>query len=361
MNVDAILNARDLPLALAVAVAVNLLVLSIVALAKILRERREAYAARVRDELTERLIPLLENGTGTVRLPPARSAAGRTSLDAVIGLISMLKGQARAVLVRLLEQQGYVDALLHEMHARDWLRRARAAAMLGGCASPRAVGTLRECVTGDESAEVRIVAAEALGNIGDAPSVHLLLEAARDPTRYQELRLADVLARMGAIAVPALEAALSDQSPRFVALVLDILIDIGTIDDSERVAALLQHRSPEIRSRAAALLGRACILEKTNSLIFASRDPVWFVRLRIVKALGDLGAPDREPERTRYFDALTHLLYDDVWHVRRNAAAVLASGGEQGLAILHNIGSDVARSALAVREVYKGRDVATVL
>jgi HEAT repeat protein len=102
-------------------------------------------------------------------------------------------------------------------------------------------------------------------------------------------------------------------------------------------------------------------LEKTNALIFASRDPVWFVRLRIVKALGDLGAPDREPERTRYFDALTHLLYDDVWHVRRNAAAVLASGGEQGLAILHNIGSDVARSALAVREVYKGRDVATVL
>jgi HEAT repeat protein len=124
---------------------------------------------------------------------------------------------------------------------------------------------------------------------------------------------------------------------------------------------LLQHRSPEVRARAASLLGTAGVLDAVPELVFASRDPLWFVRLRIVKALMQLGMPHAEPLASRYLDALTHLLYDERWHVRRNAAAALAATGERGERILRAVASDVARSALELAMLHKGQEVATVL
>ncbi|HET7813997.1 MAG TPA: HEAT repeat domain-containing protein [Candidatus Baltobacteraceae bacterium] len=360
MNAHALIDAKALPLALAVTFAMNFVLLGVIALVKLRRERREAFAARLRDSLTEQLIETLEGERIDVALPKPSIFAGSVALETIVSLIAVLKGRARENLTALLERSGYVDYLLRGLRSRNELARSRSASLLGGTHSKHAVDGLVGSLKDDPSPEVRLVSAEALGLIGDAPSVDLLLAAARDPSRYQEVRLAAVLASMGAVAVPPIERALSEDDTRLTTLLLDILADVGMVTAPDRVVAMLRHRSPEVRSRAATLLGTAGVLESVPALIFATNDPLWFVRLRTVKALMALGLPEDETLAARYLDALTHLLYDETWFVRRNAAAALAASGDRGERILRSIDSGVARSALELNVVRRGRGAATL-
>lgn len=348
-------------LALAAVIALNASLLLAIATVKLLRERGERIDARVRDELTERLLPVLEGTSCNALLPPPDSPECRAALDTVLGLIAVLRGEAREQLVALLEDAGYIGLLIRRSRARSALRRARCASYLGGTHSLRAVARLTALLQNDSSADVRIIAAEALGTIGHPWSVDVLLEAARNPTRFQELRIANVLSSMGTMALPALQRTLEESDTRLVSLALEILTDIGTVTDPQNVIDLLEHRSPEVRARAAALLGTAGVIDAVPALVFASRDAIWFVRLRIVKALAAIGLPDDEDGRGAMLAALTHLLYDDHWHVRRHAAAALAAAGAQGCSILTDVASDVCRAALQFHELYKGRHVPTVL
>lgn len=345
---------------LAAVVGSNAVIVLCIAFAKLYREARERLQARVRDELTEQLLPILEGEAQPLELPSPQSISGAAALDTLLGLIATLKGEAHDRLVAVLEDNGYIGHIVRRSRDRRTRERAKGAALLGGAHSVRGVPRLTALLKDDPSATVRMLAAEALGAIGHAPSVHTLLDAARDPARYNEARIANALATMGSIALPALQNALADNDTRIVSLALDILIDIGTVGEAERVADLLAHRSPEVRARAACLLGTAGIVESIPVLVFASRDPIWFVRLRIVKALASIGVPHDDQERGGYFAALHHMLYDDHWHVRRHAAAALAAAGSQGCAILRDVATDVARAALRFHELHRGRHVSTV-
>lgn len=351
-------------IALGVAVALNLSALAAIAVAKLVRERAEATRKRVREELADTLIPLLdtdEAAPAAPSLPPPRGIVGDAARETIVSFIATLKGEARTRLVALLENQGYIDATLPLLCHRSPAVRARGAALLGGMHSPRAIEPLSQTFLRDPSQEVRIVAAEALGEFGDAPSIDLLLHAVRQPTRYQEVRIAGTLARLGISVVPALEAALADSDERVVRFALDILIEIGTVTDLQPLYELLEKGSPELRARAAELLGITGAVDAVDRLVFATRDSQWFVRLRIVKALMHLGIPDSEESRSRYYSALEHLLYDDWWYVRRNAAAVLAAAGERGRDILRDVRSDVALAALQLYALRQGHYVPTVL
>lgn len=347
--------------ALAAVIALNASLVLAIAIAKLLRERGERVETRVRDDLTERLLPVLEGTCSAVPLPPPGKRECWAALDTILGLIAVLKGEARELLIALLEDAGYVGFLVRRSRTKNAARRARCASYLGGTHSLRAVARLTALLENDPSPGVRIIAAEALGTIGHAGSVPVLLDAARNPTRFQELRIANVLSSMGMIALPALQRTLKENDTRLVSLALEILIDIGTVTRPQSVIDLLEHRSPEVRARAACLLGTAGVIDAIPALVFASRDAIWFVRLRIVKALAAIGRPNDDDGRSAMFAALTHLLYDDHWHVRRHAAAALAAAGAEGCAILTDVASDVSRAALQFHELHKGRYVPTVL
>jgi len=356
---------HSLYVTIAVFVALDVLLIAVIASAKLLRERRDALRARIRASLADTLIAILEpdeeSAGRTFTIASPRGLAGEATRETLVAFIATLRGEARERLIGICETRGYVRATAAQLRRRSALKRAEAASFLGGMLSREALPALADAYLNDPDAEVRIVAAEALSAFGDAPSIALLLRGLRDPTRYQELRLANALSRAGIAVIPSLEALLEDADERVVRLALDILIDIGTVCDTAAVLRALEHDSPEVRARAAELLGAAGAVDTVEQLVFASRDRTWFVRLRIVKALQRLGVPDRNPARHWYFQCLQHLLYDDFWHVRRNAAGVLAASGDEGTEILRVDRGEIAIAGLQMHRLRHGTHVPTVL
>jgi HEAT repeat protein len=240
----------------------------------------------------------------------------------------------RGRLVTILESAGYVAASMRQLRSRLGETRLKACMMLGGMHSRIAIPALIEIFNDDPDGKVRITAAEALGVVGAEPAVAHLLKALRDPTRFQQVRVAEVLARMGMMAVPALTAAVDDDDVRMSALALDILADIGWMSDFDPAVRALTHASPEVRARAAEALGRAGALEATEAVMKAAADPAWFVRVRVMKALEALGAPRERSQRARYLGTLEQGLHDGVWWVRQHAAEALVKVGEDGRRLL---------------------------
>lgn len=361
-------------IALLVVLALNLAVVAAIFAAKLRRERRERRLAIVSERVTEDLIPFLESnerfatngrtatiGDAQIELPRAGSLDGQAALDTMMSFIATIKGEGRSRLVAILDAAGYAEPPLRDLRSASALVRARAAMTLGGMKAAVARGALVERFLHDRSAEVRIVAAEALGEIGDVPSVELLLAAIREPTRYHELRISAVLSRLGLDAVPALEKELADGDVRIVLLVLDILIDIGMVIDPVPVEDALRHLSAEVRARAAELLGVCGAVDSIGALVVACDDPEWFVRVRAVKALGRLGVPDNPDLVGDYFGVLQRALHDAVWYVRRHAASALANAGSDGRELLAIDASDVSLAALQLHELLGGAAPARLL
>jgi HEAT repeat protein len=238
------------------------------------------------------------------------------------------------------------------LKSRNVETRIKTCMLLGAMHSRLAVPALIEVFGDDPDPFVRIGAAEALGAIGSEVAVAPLLAALRNPTRWQQVRVAEVLSHMGMTAVSALTEAVEDPDIRIAALALDILADIGWMSDFAPAERALKHESPEVRARAAAALGRGGAMNSITALFAAATDAAWFVRVRVMKALHALGAPAHLGLNERYFAVLDAGLHDDVWWVRRHAAEALADNGEPGRAVLgramiERVGSAARRAAVS--------------
>lgn len=328
-------------------IVLALLVLVIMTM-RMYREWRAAVHVHVRESMTAPLAMILDterafamddrtalvDGEPAYVMPKPSGPVGDAVRELIVDHLSFISGDLRGRLVTMLESAGYVAAAMRMLRSPLGEVRLKACMMLGGMHSRIAIPALIEIFNQDPDAMVRITAAEALGVVGAEPAVAHLLKALRDPTRFQQVRVAEVLARMGMMAVPALTAAIDDDDVRMAALALDILADIGWMSDFDPAVRALTHASPEVRARAAEALGRAGALEATEAVMKAAADPAWFVRVRVMKALQALGAPRDRSQRARYLGTLEQGLHDGVWWVRQHAAEALVKVGEDGRRLL---------------------------
>jgi HEAT repeat protein len=275
-------------------------------------------------------------------------------------LEAVLEEQARSAtgrpgwLLEVYDQLGLVDKYIDKLRtARKWRDRAFAAELLGRVGSAKAVLALLETVqaTQTEDSDVREIALRALARIADPGAVGPLVDALSEAEVWLAPRIADILTRHGDLVVDPLIALLGEanrnparawaanvlgeiRAPRaFPALVraLDDPADevraksataLGRLGDSRAVSHLLDHLltdpAPFVRARIASTLGQFHGPEVVDRLVRALGDSAWWVRMRGVEALEQIGSvaegplvvalDDPDPEiRTRAAVALERL------------------------------------------------------
>jgi HEAT repeat protein len=224
-----------------------------------------------------------------------------------------------------------VSRLIDALDGENAEARISAAQRLGGIGDKSAIPSLIRLLR-DDDWNVREAAAQALGRMKAAGAVVGLLEALRvgrpgpfgasgGPVFMEAIRA------IGALAVPVLVDALSDDDPRMRLYIVDLLHQIGEPDAVLALTGALRDPEWRVRWRAADALGRlgsdAAVPDLVEMLSDSSKD----VRISAAWALGKIGHGAAVP-------GLIRLLHDRDWRVRWGAAEALWEIGEAAVPAL---------------------------
>lgn len=267
---------------------------------------------RMNDPQITKHIADLNNPRARVRHEAIEALAGRRAVVAVPALVKALKASHKfsefadregpVHIVKALGEIGHpaaVPCLIEMLTDRRDEMRLHAAQALGEIGDPYAVPCLIEALT-DRCEEIRLHAVQALGQIGDVAAVPALIEALRRPGINQAyiLRLVEALHRIDSSAAVAVLV----QSDRTLAsYLLGTLHSLGAPVLSDLLRALTAE-SPEVRRRAAAMLGKIGDREACPVLIAALQDESAPVRLEVAYALECLGDPAGVPALIALFE-----------------------------------------------------------
>ena len=231
-----------------------------------------------------------------------------------------------SLLVRAYEDLGITERYKEELEqSPKWEDRASAAERLGRIGSPRAVPALLRVIRDikDEDEDVRGAALRALGRIRDPRALPGLIEALGYPEASLPPRIAEIIVMFGKDSVPLLVAELrnldSDVRRMWAAEIL------GWLGDQQAAIPLIESLgdiSPEVRAKAAGGLGKIRDVRAVERLLeMLLSDPIPFVRTRVAQALGVIGHP-------KVIDHLIHVLKDPEWWVRIRAIEALEEIGQ---------------------------------
>ena len=253
------------------------------------------------------------------------------ALEAVLEEQARTTTERPAWLLDAYDRLGLVDKYIERLrNARRWRDRAFAAELLGRVGSAKAVTPLLETVAAAraEDADVREIALRALARIADPRAVEPLVQALRSSEVWLTPRIADILARHGEDAVGPMLALLDEggrhharawaasvlgevQSHRGFPVLVRALGDpddevrakasgaLGKLGDRRAVPYLLDHLltdpAPFVRARIAGALGQFDDPDVIERLVRALGDPAWWVRMRSVEALEQIGPQSEGP------------------------------------------------------------------
>lgn len=252
-------------------------------------------------------------------------------------LEALLEEQARGLterptwLLDAYDRLGLVDRYVERLRtARKWRVRAFAAELLGRVGNAKAVPALLETAqaTRSEDADVREIALRGLARIADPRAVEPLVAALKSAENWLAPRIADILVRHGEPVVEPMLAFLREQTrhparawaanilgelkahrafPALVAALKDLDDEVrakaagalGKLGDRRAVTYLLDHLlsdpAPFVRARIAGTLGQFAGNEVIDRLVRALGDPAWWVRMRSVEALEQIGEAAETP------------------------------------------------------------------
>jgi len=289
-------------------------------------ERRLAY----RKGLYRDLVAGLAQRDRALLEPQLRELATLHDFEA---LEAVLEEQARgaterpAWLLDAYDRLGLVEKYVTRLRsATKWRERAFAAELLGRVGNAKAVPALLETVaaTRTEDADVREIALRALARIGDPRAVGPLVEALKRSEVWLVPRIADILTRHGELVTDPMIAFLGDPARHPArAWAASILGEIGAARAFPALVRALSDLDDEVRAKSASALGRIGDGRAVGYLLdHLLSDPAPFVRARIAHALGQFDQPE-------VIERLVRALGDPAWWVRMRSVEALEQVGAQ--------------------------------
>jgi hypothetical protein len=324
------------------------------------RGRQERRRARLVEPLREVMIRLVTDPSGEdpslehQRLAALPARTWRALEPTVLDLLRKVRGESRDRLIALVVAQGTVERVRRQADGFGAVRRAHAAELLGLLRRSEARDDLVRLLD-DRDAEVRLVAARALGELGDPTAARPLLESLVRARSVPLRVVARSLARLGPTAGTMLVEGLQSRTAQGRAVCAEICGLVG-VTGAQPALLEIMDRDPDddVRIRAARALGRIGLPSALPALVRAT-DTSQPLALRAVaaRALGDLGGPGP-------VEFLEVLLGDPDHRVSTNAGQSMARVGAAGLARLRQLArgtgaaADCAREALAVHGLSHG-------
>src|SRR4051812_16533724 len=246
-------------------------------------------------------------------------------------LEAVLEEQARTVtgrpgwLLEVYDQLGLVDKYIEKLrNARKWRDRAFAAELLGRVGSAKAVPALLQTVqaTQTEDADVREIALRALARIADPRAVQPLIVALAGAEAWLAPRIADILTRHGNVVVEPLMAVLAGPSSNSArAWAANVLGEVRAHSAFPTLVKALDDPDDEVRGKSATALGRLGDRRALGHLLeHLLTDPAPFVRGRVASTLGQFDGPE-------VIDRLVRALGDPAWWVRMRSVEALEQIG----------------------------------
>lgn len=315
-------------LAVIVSTGVILLLALLTAVRKFTRDRREVRMRTRRSRYGQYL-----QDSDNSRSDPLVEAAG--SIGAQWALIAVLTTQDVDPAV-LREDPGYPQlksTLIRQVQARVPPRRGAAILLLGILRDDDCVRTIAPALQ-DRDADVRLVAARALGLVGTDEAGEALLNGLRSNDLPEE-RIIERLAHPWALHVLREAIATPDEGAErqhFRACLARALGLIGDPAAEPGLLGLLAEGSDEERINAARALGQCGTDRCLGALHAALSDSDVHVRGQAAAALGELR------DRTA-IPLLEAAMRDPGWWVRSNAASALAKMGDEGTGALERVSS----------------------
>ena len=216
-------------------------------------------------------------------------------------------------------------------NSKSWKKRAFAANKLGQIGSAKVVPLLFKIIRNvkDEDEGVRNAALRALGRIRDKRAVPFLIEALGYPETWLPPRVGEILVSIGEEAIePLIKELKNYQSETRRQWAAEILGWLEAKSATIHLIDALFDISPEVRAKSVGALGKIRddrAVSKLTELLIS--DPVPFVRVRVSKALGEIGHPS-------VIDYLINVLNDPEWWVRVRAVEALEQMGDKAVPAL---------------------------
>jgi|GEM_PF-7096652 len=299
-----------------------------------MQQRLDQRAQRVHQQYEGAIMALLAadadseaQDTFLAALPTGRVEKQLVVQD-LLNMARTLRGPARDGIVRVLAESGVATDYVEMLTSRHARQRALAAEMLGEI-EVRAASRQVLHLLDDPEEEVRIVAARALGKLGDATIAAALLRAFATDKVPSGIVSQSIL-RLGWQTAPTLVTYLEDAMPEIRALCAELLGILRYIEAVGDLEYLLLDSSSIVRISAARSLGvLGCPTSATALRNALQREEHHATREAILTALGQIGHPGAIP-------SLLIALYDSEQTIRVAAAEALVALGEPGIAVLRN-------------------------
>lgn len=285
---------------LSVGVAIGLACALCVAVIVIARFRRSRVGARssallapYRPALVAMAAGEDEDGRAKAALCAVPAPIWARLRPSVVAFLPKVRGVPADNLGELLSWHGDIDEARRMLTSCSAVARARAAYLLGLVRDPGSVALVLPLL-GDSDADVRLVAARALGAIGDPSAADGVLRALR--THHGQIGLpawvaAEALLAMGVDIGPALQIGLASEDPA-VRNVCAVVAGHGTyLSAAGQLRILLATDSDgDVRVNAAVALGRVGSADDAATLArHADVSETTGLRRTCATALGDLG------------------------------------------------------------------------